>query len=98
MSDSEPDFQRLSLILLTTPFTWAFRAFIMIDLWLWFIVPLGVAEVGMAHMYGITLVGNLVSGLMTSSSEDKPVLEIVFTSVFISLCFWGIAAIAHSFM
>jgi len=75
-----------------------FRALVMVDLWMWFVVPLGVVEVGMAHMYGITLVGTLVSGISSPSKSDDGELETILMSVFISLCFWGVGGITHNFM
>ena len=80
------------------PFLIMFRAFVMVDLWLWFVVPLGVAKVGMAHMYGVTLIGNMVAGASISTDDSDDVWKSIFLSIFISLSFWGIAAIAHNCM
>lgn len=98
MSNDNTDIQRLLIIILSAPFLWMLRALAMVDLWLWFIVPLGVVEVSMAHMYGITLVGTLVSGISTSPKSDRGALETILMSVLVSLLFWGIGAITHSCM
>lgn len=46
---------------------WAFVARLM---WLWFVVPLGMPEIGKAHIYGLTLL--LVSSV-TQVKEDEDV-------------------------
>lgn len=37
-----------------------FTGFIVSVLWGWFIVPLGVAQIGFAHAYGISLLGSVL--------------------------------------
>ena len=98
MSSKEEDLFSCLMALAMMPFLIMFRAFVMVDLWLWFVVPLGVAKVGMAHMYGITLIGNMVAGASASTDNSDSVWKPVFMSVFLSLVFWGIAGITHSFM
>lgn len=98
MSSKEEDLFSILMALAMMPLLIMFRAFVMVDLWLWFVVPLGVAKVGMAHMYGITLIGNMVAGASTSTSDSDNVWKSVFMSVFLSLVFWGIAGITHNCM
>ncbi len=86
------------MALASVPLLIMLRAFVMVDMWLWFVVPLGVVEVGMAHMYGITIIGNLVAGASSSNSDSDDAWKGVFISVFISLAFWGIAGITHNCM
>lgn len=52
-------------------------AFTLAKLWLWFVVPLGMPVIGMAHVYGlVTLVSMPLIGVAWSANkahEDKPV-------------------------
>ena len=99
MSSKDTNLFSIFMALASVPLLVMLRAFVMVDLWLWFIVPLGVVKVGMAHMYGITLIGSLVVGASTNSSDDSDdVWKSVFLSVFVSLVFWGIASITHNCM
>ena len=49
-----------------------YYAFVLSTLWAWFVVPLGVAKIGMAHAYGLSLIPSTVLGVRgLYSPEDK---------------------------
>lgn len=49
-----------------------YHAFVLSTLWAWFVVPLGVAKIGMAHAYGLALIPTTVIGARgLYSPEDK---------------------------
>jgi hypothetical protein len=51
------------------------RGFVLCQLWLWFLVPLGVKEIGMAHALGLTtLVGvfGMQGGNTTKKDDNVP--------------------------
>jgi hypothetical protein len=39
-----------------------YHAFVLATLWTWFIVPLGVAKIGYAHAYGLSLIPSVILG------------------------------------
>lgn len=42
-------------------------------LWAWFVVPLGIAQIGIAHGIGICATGRLIiGGVPSRSDKDKP--------------------------
>lgn len=49
-----------------------YHAFVLATLWVWFVVPLGAAQIGIAHAYGLSLIPTVI---LTSrglySPEDK---------------------------
>lgn len=49
-----------------------YNAFVLATLWAWFVVPLGAAQIGIAHAYGLSLIPTVI---LTSrglySPEDK---------------------------
>jgi hypothetical protein len=47
------------------------EAFVLMVLWGWFIVPLGVKAVGMAHAIGLTLIASLLTHQAPSDLDDR---------------------------
>lgn len=39
-----------------------YYAFVLTTLWAWFVVPLGVVNIGMAHAYGLSLIPTTILG------------------------------------
>lgn len=49
-----------------------YSAFVLATLWGWFVVPLGIAQIGIAHAYGLSLIpAVLLSSRGLYSPEDK---------------------------
>lgn len=92
----------LMLFALEIP-SWILRGFVLAKMWLWFLVPLGVPEIGKAHAIGIAMLAALMlSGLARDKSEIEDALaagfEALIKSVLASLLAWGIAAIVAGLM
>ena len=45
-------------------------AFVLRDLWLWFIVPLGMVSIGMGHAVGLVLTFSAYKGFTTNTTDD----------------------------
>ena len=77
--------------------------FVLKQLWGWFIVPLGAAQIGIAHALGLSL---LVSALTLSIPRRKPSAKTMIGKMYESLIFhtvgallaWGFGALYHVFM
>jgi type IV secretory pathway TrbL component len=64
----------VAIILL--PFLFCLNAYTLAYLWLWFVVPLGVPAIGMAHALGILcLKGFLTSHLATFKHDEEDVTK-----------------------
>lgn len=49
-----------------------YHAFVLSTLWAWFVVPFGIAKIGMAHAYGLSLIpATVLSVRGLYSPEDK---------------------------
>jgi hypothetical protein len=59
------------LLLALLPFTIALRGFVLSKLWFYFIVPLGMNPIGLAHAYGLSILVQLFSGHYVKSEEMK---------------------------
>jgi hypothetical protein len=67
----------------------------MMTLWGWFIVPLGVRAIGMAHGWGLAM----MVGLYTHHTPDKrEPFDIIVSGLITILLVLGFGWIAHSFM
>jgi len=69
-----------------------FGAFTISTLWAWFVVPLGVKSIGMAHAYGLSVIVSVFMGTRGLGGQDsKTVLtQGVLVNIF-ALIFGGIA-------
>ena len=78
------------------------RAFIIRDLWSWFIVPLGVPEISVLHAFGIGLFTTLFVDQMLTihmmRKDDKDALRLFLHGIAGWLATWGLGAIVASFM
>ena len=48
-------------VLFMLPFSIAWKAFVAVQLWGWFLVPLGAPRVGLAHAVGLMLVATMAT-------------------------------------
>jgi hypothetical protein len=78
------------------------RAFIIRDLWYWFIVPLGAPEISVLHAFGIGLFATLfVDQMLTIQmmrKDDKDALRLFLNGIAGWLATWGLGAVVASFM
>lgn len=58
--------------LLISPLTWMWKAFVMVKLWSWFLIPAGAPRLGFVTAMGITLLVGLLTPI-TKVSDDKDV-------------------------
>jgi hypothetical protein len=82
-----------------------FRAYVLRDLWEWFVVPLGMPAIGLAHAVGISsIVGYLTQQAKDRDKDDSnkdttaDLIHAVAAAIIYPLFAWGIGAIAHSYM
>lgn len=81
-----------------------FRGYVLVKMWTWFVVPLGVVGIGLAHAIGIsTIITFLTHKPSSEEREDERSLtaKIVAKSlegVFIIGFMWAIGAAVHAFM
>jgi hypothetical protein len=88
-------------LLVAIPFGWWLKAVVCVSLWGWFIVPLGVPAVGLAHVLGISLLcWFFTTGFEQVTRKETP--EYGFTQwatvQVVVLMTWGFGAIFHNFM
>jgi hypothetical protein len=68
-------------------------------LWDWFIAPLGVMPIGVAHAVGISgIVGFLTHDMTTAKDKEKGFFVQMLSSAIYSLLALGFGWIAHLFM
>lgn len=78
--------------------------YVLAILWGWFVVPLGLAQIGIAHAIGICATVRLIIGGVPQRPQDpkQEAIERLATSCLLMLGFpllsWLIGWIAHSFM
>ena len=73
-----------------------FRAFVLTKLWGYFLVPLGLVEIGIWHAWGISLLVTLFTYSSPSNSEEKKnFVSALLNPVLLSLIAWGIGALIH---
>lgn len=81
------------------------RGFVLVQLWGWFLVPIGVPRIGMALALGISVItGMLCQSPMTATREPKAdtavgkLVEALVIGVAAPLLAWGMGAIIAAFM
>jgi len=74
------------------------------DLWNWFVVPLGVMSLGIAHAIGLGIAFRVLRGMFKNhrQNEDEDgktgrYFKGLFTGILNLLVLWGIGAIVHSY-
>ncbi|MHC4621207.1 MAG: hypothetical protein ACYTEQ_25955 [Planctomycetota bacterium] len=90
------------LLILLMPFSAAWRGLVLSELWGWFVVPLGLEPIGIAHAIGLSLAVGMFAQAKSKDNEDKPFMHQVIVAVLsaaIGPAFvWLMGAIIHSFM
>ena len=84
-------------------FVGVFRAYVLTQLWAWFIVPLGLEQIGLWHAWGLAMIIGMftVKASDYKSDEKKDMTEkigLFISPVITTLVVWGIGSIVHSMM
>ena len=74
------------------------RALVIAKLWLWFIVPLGLGPIGMAHAFGLGVFAQLVSYIYHKPPEDITAVMLALQGCAVSAAMLGVGYVAHLFM
>lgn len=101
MNDQEDDLlPRIVALLLIAPFDILCYSLSLKILWGWFMVPIGLAPIGKAHAFGISVVASLLLANKADKvvPSDISVVGRMATSMTVSLVCLGIGWLAHSFM
>lgn len=83
--------------LLFSPLTWMWKAFVMVKLWTWFLVPAGVPRLGFVTAMGTTLIFSMLSPTPKFDGDEVTVewavkaIAVGFFGPLIGLVFgWGL--------
>ena len=79
------------------------RSFVVYQLCGYFVVPLGVPQLGMAHLYGLCIVvATIIPSPKDPPNDDRSAAEKAFisigSSISVSLCLWGMGYICYLIM
>src|SRR5690349_15795956 len=78
------------------------RAFIIRDLWFWFLVPLGVPAISVVHAFGIGLFASLFVDQMLAihmvGKDEKAAMRLFLQAVAGWLATWGLGALVARMM
>lgn len=74
------------------------RAVVIQDLWLWFLVPLGLPEIGFAHAGGMGIAVIFIAGVRDRPYKDAPAVETLAGDLAFTFLAWLMGALWHSFM
>ena len=77
------------------------KGFVITFLWKWFIVPLGVTEVGLVHAIGIGCIITFLTYSITNIKWDKndsDKIKEIIAMYFVPLIFWGLGYVINLFM
>jgi mannose/fructose/N-acetylgalactosamine-specific phosphotransferase system component IIC len=89
------------LALALVPFGILLNAFVLTQLWHWFVVPFGIMTLSMAHAYGIAILIRLFTYHHNYAKEktgNDALVDSIIAMFMAPLFAWGFGAIAHSFM
>lgn len=68
------------------------------DLWSWFIVPLGLANINIAHSLGILVMSRYMTFDFSLNRKERPYGVACLQSFIFTLIVWGSGAVYHYFM
>lgn len=86
----------LGVAVVTALLLW--RGFALSMMWGWFMVPLGLPVIPIAHAIGVAALVSLLTHQRTSGKEKRGLSDTLFMPFVTTAITFGIAAIAHAFM
>lgn len=84
------------LLLVIPSMVWS--GFVMQLMWAWFVVPLGVPAIGIAHALGLRLLAEWMTYQDRDLSDKNDLLESAIKSFLIPLLMLGLGAAVHAAM
>lgn len=90
--------QKLLAALSMVPFSIAWSAYVLVIMWEWFVVPLGVQSISMGHAYGLTVLLALASGKAYQTSDEESLLKIAISAALTPLFTLLFGYTAHVWM
>ncbi len=88
--------------LLLVPISFAVTGWVLSVLWGWFVVPLGLKQIGLAHAIGLSTVVGLMTGVLEQQNsaelEKRPFWSRLLVSTFIRLLVLGMGWVIHKIM
>lgn len=76
--------------------------FVLTYLWGWFLVPLGLVQIGMAHAIGVSILVSYLTHQTNNSDDNDDASKTFWTMIITSFCKSGLVMlmgyVAHSFM
>lgn len=73
-------------------------SFIVKVMWLWFMVPLGVKTIGMAHAFGLSCLCIVIGLIKVRLNDKRSVIELVISGLIVDGFTFGLGFIAHLLM
>lgn len=73
-----------------------FRGIVLSDLWLWFMVPLGVKPIGTAWAIGISCLGGMFTLHTSKNKEEKPAMGLL-SPIIGTLILWFVGWLIHTY-
>ena len=89
--------KKLLVILLMIPLSILY-AFVLSVFWGWFLVPLGVIDIGPAHAYGLSTMVTMVTYRRDLETKDQSMLEVFLAHAVKVAIFFLIGWVAHQIM
>ena len=83
--------KELITFLLLTPPSLFIRALVLVDLWKWFVIPLGAPTIGLAHALGLSLI--LEWCTKSSKADGRTTVDTIVDGTILSLFVWVFGAI-----
>lgn len=77
---------------------YAWAAYVLVQLWTWFVHPLGVPEIGIGQACGLTVLVAFMSGRMDKDDDGSSMGEILIYALVIPLLALGLGYISHIWM
>lgn len=59
------------LIILSIPFAYIIRGFVLSTMWGWFLVPLGLIQIGKAHAVGVAVIVSLITYVPSQCKDER---------------------------
>jgi hypothetical protein len=89
---------KIFFLLMLIPFGLWLRALVLVDLWVWFAVPLGVMAIGKAHAYGLCVLFTMFEGYRHNPDEDNSMGAVIVGTVVFPLVVWFFGWLMKEFM